>query len=82
VTGDKKSFTGRCCSRELSRNHRAGAALQCSLEVLFVFDEDQIVSRCRLNAGHPRDVKAGIADQAHAQRLSNLLKRAFHVLTV
>jgi hypothetical protein len=82
MIGEKKSFGRRCCPRELSRNHRAGTALQCPRQVLLVLDEDQIVSRCRLDAGYPRDVKAGVADQAHAQRLSNLLKRAFHVLTV
>ena len=82
MSGDKKSFGRRCCCREVPRNHRAGTALQCVPQVLLVFDEDQISSRRRLNAGYSRDVKAGIADQAHAQRFSNVLKRAFHVLTV
>src|SRR5579872_2752632 len=58
---------------ESSGNHRAGLRFESRGKMFFIFDKDEIVGRCRQDAGDPAHSYSRIAQQPRPYRIRNLL---------
>src|SRR5579862_1647195 len=64
--------------RKFRGDQRTGFRLQRGRKTLFVLDEDQILSRRRLDAGNPADFDLALPDETGSHRFCYLIQRVLH----
>jgi hypothetical protein len=57
---------------KFARDYCRGSRFQSQAEIFFVFDENQIARRSRLNAGNIRDLYCSISNQSRVNKFGDL----------